>query len=70
MITIIDPDTKAPITHMVGGCNDYATPCGLALDGDEFSGRRVPTPKGAKIDCVNCKGLFKIIKCYERRDFK
>ncbi len=69
MITIKGPNGEV-FTHIDGGLTDYATPCGLALDGDQDSGRRIPTPKGAKIDCPSCKQLFALIKCYERRDFK
>jgi len=36
LITMRHPDTQV-ITHIAGGLADYATLCGVAEDGDEFS---------------------------------
>jgi len=55
--------------HMNGGLSDYATPCGLALDGDEFSGRVAELPAKPKVTCPRCKELFDITENFKRSDF-
>jgi len=53
-ITIdLDGDVHTHIAN-TGGGPDYATVCGLALDGDAYSGAEVRTPRGAKITCSAC----------------
>lgn len=45
-------------THIAGGNPEYATVCGQALDGDEYSGTKQPTPRGTRIDCGVCRLIW------------
>lgn len=58
-------------THIAntGGGPDYATACGQALDGDEFSGTELPTPRGAKITCFRCHAAWLSCRGARATDF-
>jgi hypothetical protein len=67
-ITIeVDGDSKVHIAGDAG--NDYATVCGQALDGDQFSGVELPTPRGAKITCVACRNIWNACRGVQLRQF-
>ena len=55
--------------HIVGGASDYATVCGLALDGDQNSGVEVPTTRGTKITCSNCRNIWTACRGVQLRQF-
>ena len=63
-----DGEVKTHIANTASG-NDYATACGQALDGDEFCGREVPTPRGAKITCSACHQAWLCCKGVRESDF-
>lgn len=56
-------------THMDSADGDYATMCGC--DGDDIGIGQIPveTPFGAKINCVQCWGIFLGIRKYKNSDF-
>lgn len=67
-ITIeIDGEEQVHIAAQDG--NDYATVCGLALDGDRFSGVEVQTLSGAKITCVSCRNIWIACRGFQPRHF-
>ncbi|SFF32556.1 hypothetical protein [Paracidovorax wautersii] len=55
--------------HIVGGASDYATVCGLALDGDQDSGVEVPMSRSAKITCSNCRNIWTACRGVQLRQF-
>lgn len=68
-ITInLDGDVETHIAA-TGGGPDYATVCGQALDGDEFSGVEVPTSRGAKINCARCRAAWLSCRGVSAADF-
>lgn len=56
--------------HIAGGVSDYATACGLALDGDRDSGTEVPTRRGTKITCAACRALWDVCQHVQMPNFK
>jgi hypothetical protein len=52
----------------VGG-NDYATVCGQALDGDQWSGVEVPTQPKSKITCITCRNIWNACRDVQLRHF-
>lgn len=73
MPTIIAIELDGDVTHHAhgsgSGLSDYATLCGLALDGDQDSGSLMKNTK-KKIDCAACKGIWLISKEYLLKDFE
>ncbi len=58
------------ITHIESaGGNDYASVCGLALDGDRDSGVAMSLPKKPKIDCSSCYQIFEAVRGIKASDF-
>lgn len=70
-VTITEQDGEPPKTHASGtGCpSDWESMCGI--DGhDEGLGQTViPTPRGQKINCVQCQQIILAAKKFSRRDF-
>ena len=58
------------LVHAAGGINDYATLCGLANDGDQYSGVEVDLPMSSKINCKSCKSLFETANALRLSDFE
>ncbi len=57
-VTLVHPEGVA-LTHIAGGGSDYATVCGIAVDGDEFSARVAPAClQRKKVDCPECITLW------------
>lgn len=67
-VTLLHPDDSGPVTHIAGGMNDYATLCGLAQDGDQFSAQEVK-PTGKKVTCPLCHQLWKTASNIRASDF-
>lgn len=59
------------ITHLpsAAGSGDYATLCGLALDGDEDSGTEVPTPSGGRVTCTACYSMWLMCRTFSAKNF-
>lgn len=59
------------ITHLPSaeGQSDYATLCGLALDGDEDSGAEVPTPAGGRVTCTSCYSMWLLCRTFSAKNF-
>jgi hypothetical protein len=59
------------ITHLPSaeGQSDYATLCGLALDGDEDSGTEVPTPCGGRVTCTTCYKMWLHCRTFNAKSF-
>ena len=57
--------------HLPDIDGNYYTLCGE--DGDDPSAKvdsvAVPTPKGAKIDCVYCRHIWELCKTFTAKDF-
>lgn len=67
-ITIeIDGESQVHIAAQDG--NDYATVCGQALDGDQFSGVELPNLRGAKISCGACRNIWNACRGVQLRQF-
>lgn len=58
------------ITHLpsVDGQGDYATLCGLALDGDEDSGTMVSAPK-KRVTCATCRAMWMLCRSFKSKTF-
>lgn len=65
----IDIDGEAQVHIAAQSGSDYATVCGQALDGDEFSGVEVPTLRGAKISCAACHNIWVACRGVQLRQF-
>lgn len=48
------------VTHLpsVATQGDYATLCGLAADGDQYSVTVIPTPRSATVTCFACYSMW------------
>ncbi len=59
------------ITHLpaADGQSDYATLCGLALDGDEDSGTQVPTPTKGRVTCATCYSMWLLCRGFSAKNF-
>lgn len=74
LITIKTAETdfeQNVFTHLpnADGQSDYATLCGLALDGDEDSGTEVPTPAGARVTCTACYSMWLMCRTFSAKNF-
>lgn len=59
------------ITHLpsVDGQGDYATLCGLALDGDEDSGTMVTTTAKRRVTCATCYSMWLLCRSFSAKHF-
>jgi hypothetical protein len=57
--------------HLPHSTGDYATLCGE--DGDDpmpdVDSVEIDVPKGAKVDCRHCLGIWQVCKKYTAKDF-
>lgn len=60
-----DGETRTHAFGDPGG--NYATLCGLSSDDD--MNHIVPTPKGQRINCPSCFGVFQLAHGFKRSDF-
>lgn len=67
-ITLLDTEPGGEaITHAAFGVTNYATPCGVSSDDDQFV--EVPTPRGQRINCTSCRAMFYEFRNYRATDF-
>lgn len=71
LIALHDPSSETDNVHIAGAAGtDYATICGCAVDGDEYSCIQIPLQKGAQIDCVACCNIYLACRSIRLKDIK
>lgn len=58
--------------HMTSTTGNYATACGLdgADNHDSVQQEDATVPRGAKINCENCKAIWQLTKQYRASEFE
>lgn len=58
--------------HIPNAWGDYATLCGLDSNDPGIGHYPVPTPKNQKVNCVECKTMWRNLKqlCVRESDFE
>lgn len=56
--------------HLPHSTGNYDTLCGMDADDPAIEHFPAEVPKGAKVDCPDCKGLWEVAKRFRATDFK
>lgn len=56
-------------THIPGWVGDYETLCGLACDDESLDMKVIQTPKGYRVDCLQCVLIWEMAQKYKSKDF-